>query len=546
MTNSFSSTQKQKLDFLRNNLPVYAKNYNKIRPKKGGFLIPLIYNEAQMMVHNFIENMIRSNQLVRVVICKGRQQGVSTYMASRYLHKAALNFGVSVFILAHMTDSTNYLFDMVKRMYNNLPPPLQPQTERSNRKELRFAASNSEYALGTAGSKEIGRGTNPTHLHGSEAAFWDNTDELAAGLMQAVATELGTEIVLESTANGVGNMFYNLAMTGLDPNALSRFRTLFIPWYIQKEYQETPPASYTFHITREEEELMQKYPLTKSHLFWRRRKIEDDFKGRVEKFKQEYPMCLQEAFQTTGDKLLTLSLIETARKYNQGHDLYAPLILGVDGAGQGADQTAWVLRQGRRIVDWRVYDEPVMPMRLAGIIAGLIDSYKIDMTFLDTAYGFGCRDRLQEMGYGAKTMAIHFGSEALMPELYRNKRAQMYGFMKDWFEDGGVNIPDDEIFVRDLLMIPGFKISGSRGLLILPPKEEIRANNEGRSPNCADALALTFAFPIQARAQRSNLATASPDVVRARSPFKSRRLAQTHVRPSRPSEIYVGPSHGQQ
>ncbi len=238
------SDAKAKIDYLREHLPEYAERFIKIRPKKGGLLVPLIFNEAQLRVHHFIEDIVKAGQPVRVCICKGRQEGVSTYVASRYLHKSSLNPGTVVFILAHMSDSTSYLFDMVCRMYYNLPEPLRPITARSNRKELKFGRINSEYALGTAGSKEIGRSLNPSLLHGSEAAFWDNTDELAAGLMQGVATEPGTEIILESTANGVGNMFYNLCMLGVDPNAMSRYKTLFLPWYIMQEYSETPPPRF--------------------------------------------------------------------------------------------------------------------------------------------------------------------------------------------------------------------------------------------------------------------------------------------------------------
>ena len=126
-----------------------------------------------------------------------------------------------------------------------------------------------------------------------------------------------------------------------------------------------------------------------------------------------------------------------------------------------------------------------------------------------------------------------------MPELYRNKRAQMYGFMKDWFDEGGVSIPDEEIFIRDLLMIPGFERTTSKGLLTLPPKEQIKEDNEGISPDIADALALTFAFPVQARSAQTRLRVSEPSVVRARSPFRSRRLAEKFVREEKPSELYI-------
>lgn len=531
------SDTRDKIDYLRGNLPEYAQRYIRIRPKAGGGVIPLVFNKAQTMLHHFIEDIRNAGQLVRVCVVKGRQQGVSTYTAARFLHKATLNLGVSVFILAHITKSTDYLFDMVKRMYTHLPDPLRPSIERSNKKELKFGRIDSEYALGTAGAQDVGRGMNPHLLHLSEAAFYGNTDDLSTGLMQGVATGLETEIIMESTANGVNNMFYNLCMKGTDPNALTRYKTLFIPWYIQDEYRENPPSR--FKPTTKELELMELYNLSIDQIFWRRRKLEDEYNNDLWKFLQEYPCCLAEAFQSTGNTLLKPEYVAAARKNQAFLDELAPMVMGVDGSGEGADRTVLVVRQGRRIVEYEVHDEAVKPMRLAGIIARKIDQLGLDMVFLDVAYGYGCRDRLAEMGYGAKTLAVHFGSIPLMPELYRNKRAQMFGFLKDWFEEGGASIPDDDLFVRDLLMVPGFELTTSRGLLTVPPKEKIKKDNDGISPDIADATALTFAFPVRARLSVPRVQTAAPDVVRARSPFKSRRLAQTFVRKDKPSELYI-------
>lgn len=530
---------RQQVEFLKHDLPYYCANYIKVRPKEGGLLVPLVLNKAQMRVHQFLEDMRTREGLVRVCIIKGRQMGCSTYTAARFLHHATLFPGTSVFILAHISKSTDYLFDLVKRMYYNLPEPLRPVAERSNKKELKFGQIDSEYALGTAGAQDVGRGMNPHLLHLSEAAFYQNTDDLTTGLMQGVATAPGTEIIMESTANGVNNMFYNLCMKGTDPSAVSRYRTLFLPWYIQDEYREKPRTG--FRPNAEDHELMDLYGLDLEQIFWRRRKLEDEYNGDLFKFHQEYPNSMAEAFVTSGDTLFSTESIETARKYEGVIDSAAPLILGVDGSGEGADRTALVLRQGRRIVEYKVYDEPVRPMRLAGIIAQYIDRMGVDMVFLDVAYGYGCRDRLAEMGYGAKVQTVHFGEtkSLIMPDLYRNKRAEMYGFMKEWLDAGGASIPDDDLFVRDLLMIPGFKISGSRGLLALPLKEEIKKNNDGISCDLSDAAALTFAYPIAARAVRSNIIRDDPNAVRANSPFKSRRLAQSFVKQQKISELYI-------
>lgn len=514
-------------------MPAWAQKYCLIRPKVGGKPVPLVFNKAQWVLHNFLEEQRKACGMVRAAIVKGRQQGASTYISARFLHRATLNRGISVFILAHIAKSTSYLFDMVKRMYQNLPDELRPSAERSNKIELKFGAIDSEYALGTAGSGEIGRSMSPLLLHCSEAAKYQNTDELQTGLIQGVPTCAGSEIVYESTANGVNNMFYRLCMAGLETEDMARLRTLFLAWYWQNEYRAKPPVGWKPNA--DEQGLIEQYGLDLEQVYWRRRKIEDEYSGDLWKFRQEYPMNMMDAFVTTGDMLIKGEYVDAARKLKIQADPFAPKILGVDGADSG-DRTALVLRQGKKILKYWVYKE-MKPMTLAGIIAGLIDKEDLDMVFLDVAYGYGTRDRLKELGYGNKTQCIHFGEASLEPELYKNMRAQMYGYLKEWFEEGGADIPDDELFARDMLMIPAMKQSGSRGLLSLPSKVTIRADNGGISPDIGDGAALTFARPVMRRRTAAGITVA--DSAKQVSVFKTKNRVHRLSNNSGPSELFV-------
>jgi len=520
---------------LRNDLPLWAEKYAKIRPAVGGKVIPFRFNRAQRVTHQFLEDQRLAGHPVRAAIVKGRKQGVSTYITARNLHRATLNRGISVFILAHISKSTSYLFDMVKRMHQNLPDHLRPSAERSNKIELKFGAIDSEYALGSAESEEIGRGMTPLLLHCSEAAKYRNTDEIQTGLIQGVPACPGSEIVYESTANGVNNMFYNLCMRGIETQDEGRLKTLFLPWYWQLEYRAIVPAG--FNPSADESALMDQYGLDLQQIYWRRRKLEDDFSNDIWKFRQEYPMDLMDAFVTSGEMMIKPEYVDFARKNcDMDPDPLTPIILGVDGADSG-DRTALVLRQGKKILAYWVYTE-MKPMRLAGIIAGLIDKFEIDMVFLDIAYGYGCRDRLRELGYGQKTQTVHFGEAALEPEVYRNKRAQMYGYLKEWFEEGGSSIPNDNLFCRDILMMPKMEQSGSRGLLILPSKLTIRKDNGGISPDIADAAALTFAYPVLRRQAAARVMVASLNSKQV-SVFKTKRRMMSIGRTEKPSELFV-------
>ena len=113
-----------------------------------------------------------------------------------------------MFILTHEQDATNNLFGMVERYHSHCPDLVKPVTGAANAKELSFAELESGYAVGTAGAKATGRSQTVQLFHGSECAFWPNAETHFAGVVQAIPDLPGTEIILKSTANGMGGEFH--------------------------------------------------------------------------------------------------------------------------------------------------------------------------------------------------------------------------------------------------------------------------------------------------------------------------------------------------
>lgn len=453
----------------------------------------------------------------KTYIAEGIVSHNSTYLAARNFHAATLTPGTEVFILSHISDSTDHLFDMAKLFHEQAPPPIVPVVKTMNEREMEFEGIHSSYRVGTAGNKEIGRSLTVQRFHGSEVAKWENTDSIVTGLLQAIPDLPGTEIVFESTANGVGNMFHKLAMKGIDPESESDFMTVFIPWFWQEEYAKEPPDGFV--MSAEEAVIAESYALSPAQIYWRRRKVMDDFGGDVWKFRQEYPCTVQEAFVVSGVTLLDGKTIEIARKSNAS-DIMAPVVLGCDPA-RSKDRTVIVMRRGREVVKWSKYST-MDEMTLAGIIANLIDRHNVVKAFIDTGYGWGTIDRLRESGYGQFVTGVHFGGKASEPDVYLNKRSEMYDAMRAWFAEGGVRIPDDDDFHMDLLAIPPLRETTSRGLLALPPKEEIK-KLFGKSPDIADALALTFSFPVASRAVQNRVRRENFDRRRSSSPLSTVR-----------------------
>ena len=144
-------------ELLQTNMPFFSKHALTIKNKETGKLEPFVFNDAQEFLHNKIEKQLKHKSMVRIIILKGRQQGMSTYVAARFYHKCTRNKGKAVFILSHEFQTTGKLFSMVDRFQQNIPEALKPHTSTYNNRQIKFDLLDSEYTTGTAGNEDVGR-----------------------------------------------------------------------------------------------------------------------------------------------------------------------------------------------------------------------------------------------------------------------------------------------------------------------------------------------------------------------------------------------------
>lgn len=281
------------------NTKKYIEKYVKIRDKAGK-IIDLKLNAGQMKLYNAIKNQRQEKKPVRIIILKARQIGFSTATESVIFKETATKFNVNSGIIAHKEEATTNLFNMSKRIYDNLPDEMKPALKASNAQELIFdndkgTGLKSKIKCMTAGSSGVGRSDTFTNLHISELAFWGNkAKETATGLFQAVPNLPNTMIIIESTANGYEYFkeLWDMAVKGE-----SDYIAIFVGWNEMPEYQ----MPYTgFTLTQKEKELQQLYHLTLDQLEWRRWCIRNNCGGDEDTFKQEYPINPQEAFLASG------------------------------------------------------------------------------------------------------------------------------------------------------------------------------------------------------------------------------------------------------
>lgn len=294
----------------------FCKYNLKIRTKTGEVVI-LKPNHVQRIVIERVIWKLENGEPIRFIILKARQQGISTIIEALIYWWTTTHKGQQSKIIAHNTDTSEYLYSMFRTFYDNSLTTFQPTTKYNTRNDITFdneaspeKGLKSQIDTATAENSGTGRGQTVQWLHASEVALWPKGQEIVAGLMQAVPLSKGTAIFLESTANGIGDYFHTTwqaAKRGESP-----FEPLFFPWNEHEEYSIKPPKA--FKLNKPEKELRKKHSLTYGQLYWRRKKMLE-FVGDEKRFYQEYPLTDTEAFLASGTpRFDTMKLAEMETK----------------------------------------------------------------------------------------------------------------------------------------------------------------------------------------------------------------------------------------
>ena len=479
----------------RRDFPMFAQQCLKIRDK-GSRVVPFILNEPQQYVHERIEEQKAERGYVRCLVLKGRQQGISTYVEGRFYWRTSLFKNQHAFILSHEQASADAIFQMVDRYHRG--NPVAPTTGRSSVKELSFEKLQSKYVVATAGSKGVGRGQNNTLFHGSEVALWKSDTEHFAASVQTVALIPGTEVILESTAHGVDGEFFRKWQDAV--RGIGDYIAIFVPWFWTTEYRRSLPDGFELDTTAEEGEMSEveyasTFGLDLEQMCWRRYKIQEIG---AKLFKQEYPCTPDEAFQSA-DVGSLISAMSVLRARKRKLDASGPLIIGVDPAGDGGDRFAIAWRRGHKCTKIEFRLGVTEPEALQWV-KDIIRTDKPAAVFIDSG-GIGryLINFLRAAGpeYASVVNAVNFGSKSqaklAQPKVAGpiNRRAEMHERMKRWLEqEDGVQIPDRDDLQADLVATP-IKPTTNNDLQLLS-KSDMRAKGL-RSPDLADALALTFA-----------------------------------------------------
>ena len=478
--------EREKRDKLRaysTDFALFAEEQVKIITKDAsqGF-VNFKLNECQRRITEALAKQLEETGKVRAIILKARQQGISTYCAGRVFWKSYFTAYARSVVMAHDSATSDALFAMSKNLMKNMSGELAPKEIKSNAKEIGLnspAMSDPDavasYRLYTAGSPEAGRGTTPTIAHLSEVAFWQHDAKILAGLFQGISAAAGTEVILESTANGAQGEFYRLWKGAV--NGENEYLPIFLPWFITPEYQREAPEG--MQTTVEEEALIEKYDLSLDQLYWRRLKIAE---GGKLKFQQEYPATADEAFIVSGSNVFNVEKLDALvpRPYvkrlefdpaskmmeenREGNLLMydypqweEPYIIGADVAlGVGQDYSAAVVMNNKYEVQAVYRNNRIDPSAWGELLFYLGRYYNNAFLAVESnSMGIATLQRLDHMGYinlYKQTKVANVSNEEGERLGFRTTSATkpaIIGNLKNLIENEGIMIPS-ETMIQEL------------------------------------------------------------------------------------------------
>ncbi len=264
-------------------------------------VVPFLLNPPQQ---KYLEERTHND-----LILKARKEGFSSLIQALWLHACIFQKNVRAVILSHELESTMRHFNVVRWTLANMGyegAKFVVDLEKDNQKQLSFPQTNSSFWIGTAGARAFGRGDDISHLHLSEVAHYQD-QSILTGVLEACVP--GAYKVMETTANGVGEMFNLLWQDSLSPEQESVWKPHFFSWHDDPTNVAPVPQEITVRLTDFETRLQKAYKLSLPQILWWRGK----YKGIADKklMPQEYPSNAREAFLASGRHCFDLEKIDS-------------------------------------------------------------------------------------------------------------------------------------------------------------------------------------------------------------------------------------------
>jgi len=327
-----TSEQWEKLR-IRHDFEYWCATCVTILDKVSGRMVNMVLNRPQQKVLQILEKQRLAKQPLRLILLKARQWGGSTlvqmYMAWIQL---VLKGNWNSLICGHLHQTSAAIKGMYNRTLRNYPKHLTHNGEKptlktfeGSRNVQQLNTSESLIITGSAQNQDAIRGYDVKMAHLTEVAFWPDTtlhspEDVIRSISGTIPMEPLTMIVLESTANGVGNYFHNEWLRAKAQQ--SDKQAVFVPWFEIEIYrQKVADAAQLVSELDNYEKWLWECGCTLEMINWYHHKRREYPTQNL--MAAEFPTTDLEAFTSTARNVFSAELIEPLR-----HTCTTPLMCG--------------------------------------------------------------------------------------------------------------------------------------------------------------------------------------------------------------------------
>ena len=198
----------------------FINNYAKVISLDEGLILFKLRGYQTKMINHLNDNRYSC-------ILSGRQSGKSITMISYLLWYVCFHKEKTVAILANKGAIAREMLSRLTLMLENLPFFLQPGCKVLNKGSIEFSNNSKVIASATSGSSIRGLSINVLAL--DEFAFVRDAETFFTSTYPVITSGKDTKVIVTSTPNGVGNMFYKLWQGAV--NGTSEFKPLRVDWW---------------------------------------------------------------------------------------------------------------------------------------------------------------------------------------------------------------------------------------------------------------------------------------------------------------------------
>ena len=300
--------------------PTWCALLAKVVHKGGGAAQPFIFNTAQRIAVDRLNECIERGLPLWLIILKSRQLGITTLVALWQYWQDWRKKNVQSLFLGDKVPLLQRQLDIIRAAHGAIPDigNLRPTLRSDNKnksgnipKYEMFFAKRGTRDWNSGGTTVVAKNPNSvlgfqgTHVTCSEAAFWGGDGNILQIILDALLPQLPppaspnyleSSMIIESTPNGM-NDFRDLYWANKDELQDAKWQTLVLPWFIhEEEYFHVPPAGWEMS---EEDRRIQALlttrrmsidgkPVTDEQMYWRELKIRDEYGGSVDTFNEWY------------------------------------------------------------------------------------------------------------------------------------------------------------------------------------------------------------------------------------------------------------------